>query len=84
LVSASLTVSLLGIVMTNIASLHRSAQASLLKSPSATTHQYTHANLRMKERALAKLQESDAKVAPMPSTRLADRVPEKPVIMKSC
>ncbi len=48
--------------MANIASLHRSAQASLLKGPSATTHQYTHANLRMKERALAKPQESDAKL----------------------
>lgn len=27
-----------------------------------TTHQYTHANLEMKERALAKLQEPDAKL----------------------
>jgi hypothetical protein len=62
LAAASLTVSLLEIVMVNIASLHRSAQTSLLKGPSATTHQYTHANLRMKERALAKLQEPDAKL----------------------
>ena len=63
--------------MVNISSFHRHATAmSPLKSGSSivvveiwlghespiTTHQYTHANLEIKERALAKLQEPDAKL----------------------
>jgi integrase len=63
--------------MVNISSLHRhSAAMSLLQSGISidvvaiwlghespiTTHQYTHANPDIKERALAKLQEPDAKL----------------------
>jgi hypothetical protein len=49
-----------------------------------TTHQCTHANLEMKERALAKPPDPGAKLRRFRSPRLADRIPQEPVIMKSC